>query len=64
MPQWKREGYADYVAQEPRNDAGQEEGFRTRSPDAPVLKYYEARRRVARAMNEEGRTAESLLRTD
>lgn len=64
MPQWKREGYADYVAQEPRNHAGQEAELRSRSPDAPVLKYYEARRRVAKALDEEGQTVEQLLRSD
>ncbi len=64
MPQWKREGYADYVAQEPRNDAGQETAFRARSPDAPVLKYYEGRRRVAKALDEEGLSVEQLLRSD
>lgn len=64
MPQWKREGYADYVAGEPSNAAGVEAEIRARSPDAPVLKYYEARRRVARALDEEGQTAEQLLRSD
>lgn len=64
MPQWKREGYADYVAQEPRNDAGEETAIRARSPDAPVLKYFEARRRVAKALDEEGLSVEQLLRSD
>ncbi len=64
MPQWKREGYADYVAQEPRNDAGEEAELSARSPDAPVLKYYEARRRVTKALDEDGRTVEQLLRND
>ena len=64
MPHWKREGYADYVAQEPRNDSGQEAEFRARSPDAPVLKYYEGRRRVAKALDVEGQTVEQLLGSD
>lgn len=64
MPQWKREGYADYVAREPSDRDGLEADIRARSPDAPVLKYYEARRRVAKALDEEGRTVEQLLRSD
>ncbi len=64
MPQWKREGYADYVAQEPRLDDIAEQELLARSPDAPVLKYFEARRRVARALDEDGRTIDQLLRSD
>ncbi len=60
MPQWKREGYADYVAQEPSNSAGEEAETRARWPDAPVLKYYEGRRRVAKALDDEGRTVEQF----
>ena len=40
MPQWKREGYADYVVQEPSNGAGEEQKIRARWPDAPVLKDF------------------------
>ena len=64
MPHWKREGYADYVAWEPRNDAGEEAAIRARSPDAPVLKYYEARRRVVKALDEAGQSVEQLPRSD
>ena len=39
MPQWKREGYADYVVQEPSIGAGEEQKIRARWPNAPVLKY-------------------------
>ena len=64
MPHWKREGYADYVAQEPSSAAGVEAEIRARSPDSPVLKYYEARRRVAQALDEEGQSVEQLLASD
>lgn len=64
MPHWKREGYADYVAKEPSNAAGEEQRIRARWPDAPVLKYYDGRRRVAKALDVEGQTAEQLLRSD
>lgn len=64
MPRWKREGYADYVAQEPNTSADEEREIRERWPDAPVLKYYEARRRVAKALDGQGQTVEQLLGSD
>lgn len=64
MPQWKREGYADYVAREPSIDVGEEADMRARTPNAPVLKYLEARRRVTEVLEEEGRSVEQLLRSD
>jgi hypothetical protein len=64
MPQWKREGYADYVAREPSDRDGLEAEIRARSPDAAVLKYYEARRRVAKALDEDGQSVGQLLRSD
>ena len=64
MPQWKREGYADYVVQEPSNGAVEEQKIRARWPDAPVLKYFEGRRRVAKALDDEGQTVEQLLGSD
>lgn len=64
MPQWKREGYADYVAQETSIDPGDEQKIRARWPDAPVLRYFEGRRRVAKALDDEGQTVEQLLASD
>jgi hypothetical protein len=64
MPHWKREGYADYVAQEPSFEAGEEQELRARRPDAPVLRYYEGRRRVAKALDEEGLSVEQMLARD
>lgn len=64
MPQWKREGYADYVAQETSIDPDDEQKIRARWPDAPVLKYYEGRLRVAKALDDEGQTVEQLLGHD
>jgi len=64
MPHWKREGYADYVAQETSIDPDDEQKIRARWPDAPVLKYYEGRRRVAKALDDEGQTVEQLLGSD
>lgn len=64
MPRWKREGYADYVAGEPRNDAGQEQAIRARHPDAMVLQYYDSRRRVAEALDVDRQSVDALLRSD
>ncbi len=64
MPQWKREGYADYVAQETSIDPDDEQKIRAGSPDSPVLKYYDARRSVAKALDDEGQTVEQLLGSD
>ena len=64
MPHWKREGYADYVAQETSIDPDEEQKIRARWPDAPVLKYFEGRRRVANALDDEGQTVEQLLASD
>ena len=64
MPHWKREGYADYVAREPNIDPDYEREIRARSPDAPVLKYLEGRRRVSEALDREGQSVDQLLGTD
>jgi tetratricopeptide (TPR) repeat protein len=64
MPVWKREGYADYVAQEPRNDAGQERAIRARDPGAMVLHYYASHRRVQKALDVDGQSVEQLLGRD
>lgn len=64
MPHWKREGYADYVAREPNLAADIERDIRTRAPDAMVLKYLEGRRRVANALDREGRSVDQLLGSD
>ncbi len=64
MPKWKREGYADYVSGEPRNDSGEEQAVRASQPGAKVLAYYEARRRVTKALDEDGQTVDQLLGRD
>lgn len=64
MPHWKREGYADYVAQETSIDPADERRIRARSPHSRVLKYYDARRRVAHALDHDGVSVEELLESD
>ena len=61
MPRWKREGYADYVGGEAglgRDDAAR---IRARDPDAPVLVYYEGRRRVAAELARNGGSVDRLM---
>lgn len=64
MPQWKREGYADYVAQETSIGADDEARIRESWPDAPVLRYYAAHRRVKHLLDREGHSVDELLSKD
>ncbi len=61
LPRWKREGYADHVAQETSIDPGDEARIRAADSDAPVLAYYEGRRRVAAALRRNGGSVNALL---
>lgn len=61
LPAWKREGYADYVAGETSLDPGDEARIRAKNPDAPVLVYYEGRRRVASILRENGGSIDALF---
>lgn len=64
MPQWKREGYADYVAQETSIGADDEARIRETWPDAPVLRYYAAHRRVKHLLESGGQSVDALLSKD
>lgn len=64
MPEWKREGYADYVAQETSIRADDEARIRERWPDAPVLRYYAAHRRVKHLLDSNGTSVDDLLSKD
>ena len=64
MPEWKREGYADYVAQETSIGAEDEARIRERWPDSPVLRYYAAHRRVKHLLDSDGKSVDELLLKD
>jgi hypothetical protein len=64
LPTWKAEGYADYVAGETSLDPGDEARIRAVAPDAPVLVYYEGRRRVAAELRRNGGSVDALLRQE
>lgn len=64
MPLWKREGYADFVAQESSIDANDAKRLQASRADSPALKYYEDRRRVAKALGRDGQSVEQLLESD
>lgn len=61
LPAWKREGYADYVAEEASLNAEVEARIRARNPKARVLAYAAARRRVAAELARNGGSVEKLL---
>lgn len=61
LPQWKREGYADYVVNETSIGANDEAHIRARDPSAPVLAYYESRRRVAERLRRNGNSIDELF---
>lgn len=64
LPRWKREGYADFVAQETSLGRNDEALIRARHPNAPVLQYYEGRRRVAVELQRNGNSVDKLLGLD
>jgi hypothetical protein len=64
MPQWKREGYADYVARETSIGADDEARIRATRPDSPVLRYYAAHRRVKHLLDSDGQSVDELLSKD
>ena len=61
LPAWKREGYADFVAQETSVGKGDEARTRAADPHARVLVYYEGRRRVAAELRRNGGSVDALL---
>jgi hypothetical protein len=61
LPVWKREGYADYVAQETSLGPDDEARVRARWPNAPVLAYYDGRRRVAAELARNGGSVDALF---
>lgn len=61
LPVWKREGYADVVAGETSIDPADEARIRARDPRAPVLAYYDGRRRAAAELRRNGGSVDALL---
>ena len=64
MPEWKREGYADYVAQETSIRAEDEARIRELRPQARALRYYAAHRRVKHLLDNDGQSVDELLSKD
>ena len=61
LPFWKREGYPDHVAQESSLDPRDERRLRATDPQATVLAFYDARRRVAQELRRNGGSVDALL---
>lgn len=64
MPEWKREGYADYVARETSIDAADAAALRKVAPDSPLLRYQAGTRAVQRLLDRDGMTVDALLAKD
>lgn len=61
-PAWKREGYADFVAQESSLDEGSYEALKRHGAKHPAMIYYEGRRRVASILAANGGSVDALFR--
>jgi len=61
LPGWKSEGYADYVARESSLRDSDYARLRANGASRPAMFYYEARRRVAAALNRNGGNVDALL---
>lgn len=62
LPVWKREGYADYVAQESSLSDADAARLHEVAPNSRALAYYEYRKRVATFLEQDGGTVDLLLR--
>ncbi len=62
LPQWKAEGYPDYVAQESSLSDADVARLRAAHIPHPAIAYYEGRRRVAAILARNGGDVEALLR--
>jgi hypothetical protein len=61
-PQWKVEGYCDYVAQASSLNDAQAAALERVNPDHPALVYYHGRRRVAEILRANGGSVDRLFR--
>ena len=60
-PQWLREGYCDYVAQESTLSDADAARLKAESRNPPALTYYEGRRRVAAELARNGGNVDELF---
>ena len=61
-PAWKREGYADFVAQESSLDEATYVALKRRDTNHPAILYYEGRKRVAAILAANGGSVDELFR--
>lgn len=61
-PAWKREGYADFVAQESSLDEAAYTALKRRAASHPAILYYEGRKRVAAILAANGGSVDDLFR--
>lgn len=60
-PTWLIEGYCDYIARESGLSAQDVGALKRSGKDHPALVYYEGRRKVAHALESEGKTVDQLF---
>ncbi|TMM50164.1 hypothetical protein [Qipengyuania marisflavi] len=64
LPDWKVEGYCDYVAQESSLSDDQARQLANEGQYHPALSYYEGRRRAADTLAQNGGSVDALFQTD
>jgi hypothetical protein len=60
-PEWLREGYCDYVAQESTLSDAEAAKLKAEGRTSPALPYYEGRRRIAAALAANGGNVDALF---
>lgn len=61
LPNWQREGYADYIAQETSLTAAEYARLKRSGTPHPALSYYEGRQRIEHMANAKGGTIASIF---
>ncbi|QZD95557.1 hypothetical protein [Qipengyuania gelatinilytica] len=64
FPQWKVEGYCDYVAGESTLSDEQAAALKSSGTDSPALVYFHGRRRVAEILAQNGGSVDQLFNTE
>jgi hypothetical protein len=61
LPNWKREGYADYIAQETSLTAAEYARLKQSGTDHPAIAYYESRQRIEAIAKIDGGTIAAMF---
>ena len=61
LPNWQREGYADYIAQETSLTAAEYQRLKRSGTDHPAIAYYEGRQRIKKMAKTNGGTITAMF---